>query len=111
MECDGGRGRIKGDVDSAGISSGAACGLEERSDEFSGGGNKTEVGQGDVFEEDVVAEDVGGVREGGLGVGRGGVEIGIGDGEDGEGGPGGEIGGDGGGGEEGCEAGELGVGG
>ncbi|KAG6392638.1 hypothetical protein SASPL_146862 [Salvia splendens] len=50
-------------------------------------GDAAEVGEGEVFEEDVVAEDISEVGGGGN------AEEGVGDGEEGEGGAGGEIGG------------------
>lgn len=81
------------EVHGAEVVGGASGCLEERGDEFPGGGECAEVGPGEELEEDVVAEDV---SEGGGGeVVAGevvvGGEVSVGDGEDGEGGAVGEI--------------------
>lgn len=64
--------------------------------------------EGEVIEEDMVADDVSNVGGGGTAEEIGRTEEGIGDGEDGDGGTVEEIGGDGGGGEEVGEVGEIG---
>lgn len=73
MEGDGVGDRVARDVHEAGIGGRTAGGLEEGGDEPAVGGNEAEVGPGEVFEEDVVAEDVGEVRGG---RGRRGVVVG-----------------------------------
>eukprot|EP00268_Persea_americana_P038396 TRINITY_DN37982_c0_g1_i1.p2 TRINITY_DN37982_c0_g1~~TRINITY_DN37982_c0_g1_i1.p2 ORF type:complete len:280 (+),score=80.91 TRINITY_DN37982_c0_g1_i1:1139-1978(+) len=105
-DSDGAGGR-EGEVDSAVSVEGAAGGLQESGNEGTGGGEATEVGWGEVLEEDVEAEGVG---EGGGGGGGEAEEV-VGDDEEGERGAGGEVGWDGGGGEEAGEVGEVWVGG
>lgn len=79
--------RVTSDVDGAEIASGTASGLKESGDELAGRGDLTEVGRGEVLEEDMVAEDIGkgGLRDAVSEIG-GGSEVGIGDGEESEGG-------------------------
>lgn len=82
MDCNGVGVRGVGDVYGAEVVGGAAGGLEESGDEFTGGREVLEVGPGEELEEDVVAEDV---SEGGGGEVmevRVGGEIGVGDGEE-----------------------------
>lgn len=67
MESDGVGNGVARDVHEAGIGGRPAGGLEEGGDELAVGGNEAEVGPGEVFEEDVVAEDIG---EAGGGRGR-----------------------------------------
>lgn len=80
---------VTGDVKGAEIVGGAAGGLEESGEEFTGRRERLEVGEGEELEEDVVTEDVG--EGGGRETAAREVEEVVGDGEDGEGGARGEI--------------------
>ena len=79
--------RVASDIEGAEIAGGTAGGLEESGDELAGRGDVTEVVRGEVLEEDVVAEEIGegGWRDAAGEIG-GGVEVGVGDGEESEGG-------------------------